>query len=1600
MSTPLPPKRLVLINRLLATAKRTRLGIPWEIEQPFLRRYLMGVALEDMSPEETAALLGAARGHLRAGQYRRTGTFLRAFNPTRKNDGFDTPHSAIMVVAVDMPFLVDSVLRTIQRSGRAIHLVMHPILRVVRDGRGKLSALSTDESESGVAESWQYYEIDREGDPGRLRALEDSLRATLADVAHAVHDTAALKDRVSAVCQTVPTRTPRAPSDDFSEARALLEWMLDGHFTLLGARDYRLKRGPVKDRLVPEPRSGLGLLRDRRGAPANAIELTGTARAAARRPTPLVVEKMSNPSLIHGGGYLDCVSVKSFSPEGVVIGERQLLGLWTSSAKVQNPRDIPVLRKRLSALIRYFGVSPRNHDGKTLIRVVEQFPRDELFQIPDPELASVVRGIVNLYDRRMVKLFSRFDRFNRYWSGLLYLPRDAYDADAQARIEALVTTVLGGDAVESHVELSDTTLARIHLIVRCRQDVNRTGLMQLEADLAAAVRTWQDDLRHALLERFDEASALGLVAKYVRGMPASYQAETDPLQAREDIAILETISSKGSAPVRRLYQPNDQAGPRAHLRLYRQEQPRPIADVLPTLENLGFKLLNERLYEITAHAAEPIWIQDFEFQRLDEQPIDLKMVGDRLLATITAVWNGETDNDWFNRLVLVAGITWSEALMLRAYCRWLAQTSMPFSQRYMAEVLITNAATTAELVALFAAQFDPQLSARRRTAACRNAIDGLAKALTTVLRLDEDRVLRALGAAIQATMRTNYYQRAAGGGRKAYLAIKLDPRQVPGVPEPLPHHEVWVHSPRVEGVHVRKGLIARGGIRWSDRYEDFRVEILGLMKAQHVKNTLIIPVGAKGGFVCRRLPTAPASRAQEVTACYQDFIRGLLDLTDNIVAGITTPPEDTVRRDADDTYLVVAADKGTATFSDTANAIAEDYGYWLGDAFASGGSSGYDHKAMAITARGAWECVDRHFYELGIDVTHQDITVSGIGDMSGDVFGNGLLRSPHQRLVAAFNHQHIFLDPNPDQQKSFRERLRLFKLPRSTWADYDRTILSRGGGIFSRTDKRIVLHPAARSLLGLSVEAATPDEVVKAILRLPVDLLWNGGIGTYVKASDESHQAVGDRANDGVRIDGREVRARVVGEGGNLGFSQRGRIEYALSGGRINTDSIDNSGGVNCSDLEVNIKILLQLAAHHTRLTRPIRNRLLARMTDEVASLVLRNNQLQSLAISLLEARASTDSARHAQAIQFLESHTDLSRTLEYLPDAATLAARHMTGHGMTRPELSILLSYSKIWTYQQILDSDLPEDPYLSGELVRYFPDIIADRYPDLLAKHPLRRQIIATITTNSLVNRMGPLFAMRLAEDSGAAIGPIARAYTIAREATDMRARWRALEGLERSVGARYQYQLYAATSEALARSTRWFLARHGNHLAIDHLVDRFKAPIHTLLGSLPTLMGRRPHDAANHGAAILPTGMSIELQQSIDALEHLPLALEMVELALARHVSLERVTHAFLAVDECFHLETLRRSIKALPAETRWQAVSQDAASEELNRLHTRTVHQFLKGQPTGDLRAALTRWLRHREPAMRHLQHVLDALEPTSDLAVITAAVQALKRVVNE
>ncbi len=1553
-----------------------------------IRGYFRGVAEEDLAARAPRELALLCRRHAALGARRQPGeALIRVFDPEPARDGFESRSTLVLVVTDDMPFLVDSLRLALDEAGATVHGLVHPVLSVSRDRAGRLlTAALESPAPAGRRESWQLFEIDRQPGPGRLEALEASLRAALADVRVAVDDWQEMRGRMRAAMASLP-RQPAAAGEyagDIEEYRALLAWMESGNFVFLGYR-----WAPASGAGGPR---ALGIARGRREDDV---------------PPPMgatvTVTKSPRRSTVHRGGHLDEIVVAAQDARGRRAGLHRFLGLWTSGAYVARPAEIPLVRRKVAAAIERFALDPASHDGSAVRVALETWPRDELFQATVDELADAVRDAVNLYERRRTRLLLRHDPLGRFVAALVFVPRDRYTTEVRRRIERLLQGALGGATVESDTMVALPAHARLRVLVHgIGPAARRVDPKALERELAAASTTWPDRLCAALDTSLPATEAAGLARRYATAFPVAYQEDVDPQAALEDITALESLEGTPSGLQLNLHRPRGRPLARAHLRILRRGDALALADLLPVLENFGLRVIAERPYAVTPDgSAVAAAIQDLEFERHDRASLDIEAIEPRFIEAFVAVWAGTVDNDGYHRLLASTPMTFREIEVLRACGRYLLQTGIHFSPASLERSLASHPDIATGLFALFDARLSPVHGDHARRRLESRVRHTLRSQLEQVSNADDDRILRAFLAVIEAVLRTNFHQPVVPE-RPRCLALKLDPHAIPGLPLPRPRYEIFVHGARVEGVHLRMGQVARGGIRWSDRRDDFRTEVLGLMKAQNVKNTLIVPVGAKGGFVPRRLPAGADRDAiqREGVAAYQAFIHALLDVTDNRVDGATVPPPATHRRDGDDPYLVVAADKGTATFSDVANAISVGRGFWLGDAFASGGSAGYDHKKMGITARGAWECVKRHFRELGVDVQSQPFTVAGIGDMSGDVFGNGMLLSDQIRLVAAFNHAHVFLDPDPDPALSHAERRRLFALPRSGWNDYDPERLSRGGGVFPRSAKAIPLSDECRALLGIDATSAPPVEVIRAILRLPVDLLWNGGIGTYVKASSEAQAAAGDRGNDGVRVDGRELRARVVGEGGNLGFTQLGRIEYALQGGRIDTDFIDNSGGVNTSDLEVNIKILAAAPERSGRLTRRARDQLLRNQTDDIAGLVLRNNYLQGQALSVLQLEGARRLPEFQHFVRLLERSGDLDRTVEFLPDDEGFAARQQQGHGLTRPELAVLLSYSKIALNRALSASDAPEDPYLSRELERYFPAALRRRFARDIPRHPLRREIIATALTNSIVNRMGPTFVSRAQEETRASAAQVARAYAIARESWDLRSQWAAIEALDHRVPAATQYAMLEDIARLLRHATYWLLRQRRSSLAVEPAVSEYREAFTALARGLPdVLCGEELERFVARREALHGQGVPDPLASFVAGTDALDAAPDIAALARQHRAPVATAAATYFACGERAGLDRLRLAVDALQVDGAWQVIARAGLREQARDTQRALAGRVLGTRARGAPRARVDAWFEGRGAARLAWERMLAdvrALERPdfATLSVVLAAAREL------
>jgi glutamate dehydrogenase len=1331
---------------------------------------------------------------------------------------------AIIIINDDMPFLVDSISAELVDQGLTIHRLFHPILDVTRDADGvlvsTLGARATVAAAPGVLrESVMYIEVDRVGARERL-ALTHALETILGQVRACVADWRAMVDAVRRTAAQLKSSPPPLAPHELAEHIAFIDWLAADQMTLLGY-------GYFPNDSAAQP--GLGLLRNPefplwRSADGYTARPTELA-AFLDGPEALLITKANAFSMVHRRVHLDYVGVKAYDAEGRAVGEHRIVGLFTSSAYAANPREVPILRRKVGAVIQACGYDPKSHAGKALVHVLETFPRDELFQADQATVHATVLGLLSLLERPRPKLFIRTDRFERFVSVLACVPRDSYRADIRQKTADMLVKAFKGRLSRFSVELGDGDLARVQFIIATTPgQIPHVDPADLDRKLQALVRGWGQQLENALGDTVGSLRAARLALTYGKAFSAAYQEQFDALDAAQDIDRIAKLKTPADRDVR-LYRHDDDAANRLRVKIYRAGEVIPLAEMVPVLEHAGLKAIEEYPYDLADGRLG--WVHDFLVESADGAAIDLPNVEERLTELLIALFLGRHEDDAFNSLVLRAGLDALQVVWLRALFRYSRQTGSTYGLDTVQAALARYPEITRALIDLFIARHDPSgATAKYETSVLRTIDEGLAN----VTALDDDRILRQYLAVIKAVVRTNAF---VPGGPEA-LAFKIRSRDIPGLPLPVPFMEIFVYSPRVEGIHLRGGKVARGGLRWSDRRDDFRTEILGLIKAQMVKNAVIVPVGAKGGFYPKQLPPASDRDAwlAEGTESYKIYIRALLSITDNLHEGAVVPPAHVKRLDEDDPYLVVAADKGTATFSDVANGIALDHGFWLGDAFASGGSNGYDHKKMGITAKGAWVAVERHFREMGLNVATDTTRVIGVGDMSGDVFGNGLLRSDACKLVAAFDHRHIFLDPDPDPKVSFSERLRMFALPRSSWADYDSSLLSAGGGIFPRSAKSVPLSPQVQALLGVTANEMTPADLVQAILTAEADLLWLGGIGTYIKAAAETHAQVGDKANDALRVDAEALRVKVIGEGANLGITQKGRIAFALRGGRLNTDFIDNSAGVDCSDNEVNIKILLNPLVQQGKLKQDARDTLLEAMTDDVGALVLRDNYLQTQALSMAEADAAAQLTAHARLIQTLEKVGGLNRAVEGLPSDTEISERGKAHKGLTRPELAVLLAYAKMTLYDALLDSDVPDSPALLGDLVAAFPTALQERFAQAIPQHRLSRDIVATKLANAVVNRGGLTLAFDLADATGAPLAKVCAAFALIRDLFDLRSVWRMIDGYDYQIPAALQLELQVRSASILRGQMLRLLGYDTDWSDLGQLSSRLKPGVTALL------------------------------------------------------------------------------------------------------------------------------------------------------------------------
>ena len=1582
MNTPIA-ELLDYLNEHAAAAASRQAG--------FMAAYFENTEPQEIAARGAAALYAIANAHWRLLDAPRAAhsVGVRVFNPTLAEDGFVSEHSVVQIVHEDMPFLVDSVTMAINRSNRTAHWIVHPLMRVGRDAQGRIASASSAaiaDSKNHPVESLILVECDRIVAVAERQVLADEINRVLGDVRAAVQDWPAMLARVKSAVSAASTDA-RLPPQALQEGVDFLHWLQERHFTFLGARDYDLQRDGTQVSLIARADSGLGILRGT--VQTSETRLPPEAVALMESSELVLVTKAMTRATVHRPAWLDYIGVKRFDASGQLVGEVRFLGLYTSSAYSAPVSQIPRVRERAAQVMASAGVVPESHAAKALQAILDAYPRDELFQIDATTLGEHAIGILRLQERQRTRVFLRRDPFGRFISAQVFVPRERFNTELRVRIGNELLAALEGQSVEFTPTLTDSPQARIHYLVRARAMAPQiVNLGAIEARVAKLAQRWDDDCSNELLRLHGEGPGLLLAHRFAEAFPTSYREDFSAAEGAEDVDLLAALYPAAPMAVK-LYRPLDASAGQLRFKIYNTAKVT-LSDSLPVLERMGARVLDEHPYRIgTGEAA--LWIHDLGLQL----PVstDLAKIKARFEALFCQAWRGEVESDDLNRLVLGSTLDARAICVLRAYTRYFKQLGFGFSQSYIEATLNNNAAIAQALVALFKARFDPALVAGSKDSQAQWA-QQIETHLSAVASLDEDRILRQFYAAVLATLRTNFWQDAAAGGHKPYLSFKFNPREMPGVPEPKPLFEIWVYSPRVEGIHLRNGKVARGGIRWSDRREDFRTEILGLVKAQHVKNIVIVPVGSKGGFVLKNAPPSSEREAYaaEGVACYKLFLAGLLDLTDNLVKGAVVPPPSVVRHDGDDPYLVVAADKGTATFSDIANSVSADYGFWLGDAFASGGSVGYDHKKMGITARGAWESAKRHFRARSLNIQNTDFKAVGIGDMSGDVFGNGMLLSQHIQLLAAFDHRHIFIDPSPHAARSHAERKRLFALPRSSWDDYDKSLLSKGGGVYPRSAKSITLSDEARAALGIEAMELAPVELLRAILLAPVDLLYNGGIGTYVKASFESHAQAGDKAGDAFRVNGNELRCKVVVEGGNLGCTQNGRIEYAQKGGLIYSDAIDNSAGVDCSDHEVNIKILLGSVVEAGDLTLKQRNDVLASMTDEVGLLVLIDNYYQTQALDIAAHRAVYLLDGQQRLLLWLEQHGRLNRAIEFLPTDEEIARRRARKTGLTPPESGVLLAYAKMSIYDDLLLSNLPDDPYFNRVLKAYFPHVLSEKFGPAIAAHPLKREIIATYLTNTVVNRAGATFVNFIAAESGATAADVIRAFTLAREIFALEPLWDQIDALDYRVDATLQLELLARLIAIAQRASRWMLRVRAQGTDLPTLIQRYQPAALELRAHLtdwlPASANARWQQAST---ALVQAGVEPALAQNLTALEFIFPALDLVDLAQQAGTGLEQAARAYFDVDAALDLTGWRQQINRLPTDTLWQTQARASARDDVYSIASQITRGLLSRQEELAVWRAL-----HAGVIDRLCGLLADISTQGADLAPVSVALRELRQ----
>ena len=1570
--------------------------------EKFAKALYSNMSKEDLANRNDSDLYGAALSLWNSLEKNTSDdAVIRVFNPEVAKDGWQSSHTIVEIIAKDMPFLVDSVRMAMTRENIASHLLLHSPLKIQRDKNDKISGLSSlkAEQESTSTKTVFFIEIDRQTDATVIESFKKELESVLVDVSIAVEDWQPIREKLIAVSKSLPKSHKDKSDNEINETVEFLDWLVKDNFTLMGYRQYELSPVQGDYQLKGKMDTSLGLMKNSDAEHTRLLsELPEVARQEARSSNLLILTKTNSLSRVHRPAYIDYVGVKRFDDKGNVIGEDRFIGLFSSNFYNNSAADVPVLKSKINRIMDMCDFAKGTHAYKAVLNILETYPRDELVQARENELLEVAMGVLQIQERDMCRLFVRKDAYGRFLSCMVYVPRERYNTALRRETQAILANAFNSDVkVEFTTYFSESTLARTHYTVRVTDNNIEYNVKDIENNLIEAARTWEDKLQSALLESAGEARGNELNRKYCNAFARSYKEEVLPSAAVVDIEKLEMLSDDNKLEML-FYRPQEEASSNiVRLSLFHKDEPIHLSDVMPMLENFGLRVVGETPYSVKTSDGGVNWVMDFSMLIDSKGMADFDKISARFRAALTSVWANRLENDGFNRLVLMGGLTGRESSILRAYAKYMRQIGVTFSQTYIESTFANYPHIAAKIVNLFSKKFSVKSPASAKTLE-KLGLEIYAE-LENVANLDDDRIIRLYVDMIVATLRTNYFQKNSEGKFKSYISLKIQPSLIPEVPLPVPAFEIFVYSPRVEGVHLRFGKVARGGLRWSDRREDFRTEVLGLVKAQQVKNTVIVPVGSKGGFVCKQLPSEREAFIKEGQECYKIFIRGLLDITDNIDRGEIVPAVDVTRHDEDDAYLVVAADKGTATFSDIANGIANEYNFWLGDAFASGGSVGYDHKKMGITARGAWESVKRHFREMDINCQTTDFTAVAIGDMAGDVFGNGMLLSKHIRLQVAFNHLHIFVDPNPDAAASYPERERLFNLPRSSWEDYNKELISSGGGIFSRAAKSITLTPEMKKMLGTKKASMTPNELIKASLMMDHDLLWNGGIGTYIKHSKETDADVGDRANDALRINGKDLGAKIFGEGGNLGATQLGRIEFAAQGGRVNTDFIDNVGGVACSDNEVNIKILLNGLVAEGDLTRKQRDELLYSMTDEVSELVLKDCYRQTHTLSITQSKGTSTLKEKIRFIHALEKDGKLDRAIEFIPTDEELAERAAAGRDLTRPELSVLVSYAKMVLKESLVTDEITENPYYRQLLVKSFPRPLREKFNDAMDNHPLRKEIIATKLANNIVNDMGLNFMVRMNEETGANEAEIALCYSIASEIFQMRETWLSISDLDNKIPSNVQTEMLYQLRRTVRRATRWFLRHRTKAQSIEQAIEIFSPTFADLSENLTKYIVKTESDRiVSAREELTQSGVPADIAQRIVSLSSLFSVMDLTQIAQNSNRKIDMVSHTYFKLGAQMGLHWFLDQITNQPVSNHWQALARASYREELDwqqRTLSEVVLNSFEGE-SSDVDGQIEQWMDSQELLLQRWKQMLTEFKTSQshDFAKFSVALREL------